>query len=260
MSAVNIAVAADHETAFILTDSLAYRLDGRIDHYAIKAYTFPHARAVITARGNIELIDQVLKRLKRGADFDEMANILQFKCPRLITIRLSRALRRLLNLKTVGNSGAWKCAINILTTAEICIVGYSALEGGVRAIAATSAGEPAFELLKSIVFLSPGLTPPEIEELPNMALNDLCAWPSSLLKIMEVQRQQYMKKPGAEIIGGHAVLTTVTKDVIAQRVIHRWPDAVGVRFNPAPPAASSVGGLDLSGIFAAGTTGLQWLG
>jgi hypothetical protein len=233
VSAVNIAVSSNG-TAFILTDSLAYRLDRRIDHYATKAHSFPHARAVITVRGNVYLVDRVLKLLKRGADFDEMTDLLRDKAPRLLTIRVSRALRRLLNL-------------NLLTVAEICIVGYSVREDGIRAIGASSSTERAFDLFKDVAFLAPGVPPTELDEVPKMSDDEVGTWPILLLRIMELQRLQYLKRPGAEIIGGHAVLTTVTKDMITQRVLFRWNDPIGARFDPAPQAAPAVAIVDPAG-------------
>jgi hypothetical protein len=49
------------------------------------------------------------------------------------------------------------------------------------------------------------------------------------LKVFEILRRH--RVPGA-MVGGFVQLTTVTRDEISTRVIHRWPDRVGEPISP----------------------------
>ena len=56
---------------------------------------------------------------------------------------------------------------------------------------------------------------------------------SYLLHCMEIQRRK--RFDGRHVVGGHAVLTTVTRDGVAQRAVHSWPeDRAGKPIKPKP--------------------------
>jgi hypothetical protein len=58
---------------------------------------------------------------------------------------------------------------------------------------------------------------------------------NDLLHILEVQRQNKGGHYKFHLVGGFALLTTITKDGITQRVVHVWPeDKVGEVITPAP--------------------------
>ncbi|MCK1420723.1 hypothetical protein IVB15_32970 [Bradyrhizobium sp. 182] len=56
---------------------------------------------------------------------------------------------------------------------------------------------------------------------------------SYLLHCMEIQRRK--RFDGRHVVGGHAVLTTITASGVVQRLVHVWPeDQPGSRIEPVP--------------------------
>jgi hypothetical protein len=68
-----------------------------------------------------------------------------------------------------------------------------------------------------------------------LGANGDCVDPESkLVHILEIQRRKEADD-GNHYVGGLATLTTVTRDGVQQRVVHRWPeDKVGERIEPRP--------------------------
>jgi hypothetical protein len=53
------------------------------------------------------------------------------------------------------------------------------------------------------------------------------AWPNALLELMKIQRRRRLTVPDAEVVGGRAILTTISQRGIQHQVLHCWPDEVG---------------------------------
>jgi hypothetical protein len=197
MTAINISIAGG-STGYMLTDCAHFEPDGKLQYVANKAISLPHAQTVVAVRGSVIFQHILLVDLHSLEDFD----------------------------KIVGRAGEcgrkrWESLTDDLRGegAEFVVMGSSEEKGCVAAaICRQSEGfEPAF---------SNGIT------APGAQINQSgCSVESYLLRLMEEQRRIYRKGEGSAI-GGAAILTTVDRYEIKQRVVHRWDDKVGERISP----------------------------
>jgi len=223
MSAMNIVISREPPIAFVLTDSLAYTPLRRVSGFAAKVHTFPHAKALLTGRGNAVCINRLVALFGRCADFDEMVEVLRTGCARHLLMRITRVIDVMLAmLRRPSPCDGRARGVNPI---ELCLVGYSRSAGRIKAVAASNQTQIPFDLLSSDALLAPRLPSADVES--HRLSNDLKTWPLSLLSILECQREYSLQNARDEMIGGAAVLTTLTEDGITQRVIHRWPDKIG---------------------------------
>jgi hypothetical protein len=127
--------------------------------------------------------------------------------------------------------------------ATVVLIGW--LEGDDRpaafAIELSNGGEKADWVRRNSAHNDPDAVAHDLVDLPILAnpmppVEDLLAagWPigvdrdkrdaeTDLLHMLEIQRRR-QASDGKYYVGGHAVLTTVTRDGVAQRAVHRWPE------------------------------------
>lgn len=138
--------------------------------------------------------------------------------------------------------------------ATVALIGW--LEGEDRpaafAIELSNGGEKAAWVKGNSSHVDPDSVAHDLVELPIMAnptppVEDLitAGWPlgvdrdtrdaeADLLHMLEIQRRR-RASDGKYYVGGHAVLTTVTRDGVTQRAVHRWPeDRAGKPIRPKP--------------------------
>ncbi|WFT91265.1 hypothetical protein QA633_23110 [Bradyrhizobium barranii] len=127
--------------------------------------------------------------------------------------------------------------------ATVVLVGWLERENrpAAFAIELSNGGERAEWIRSNSAYSDPTAIAHDLIELPILAnptppVEDLIAagWPigvdrdardaeADLLHMLEIQRRR-QARDGKYYIGGHAVLTTVTRDGVTQRAVHRWPE------------------------------------
>jgi hypothetical protein len=220
MSAVNVAVVNDGKIAYVLTDSAAYKRDKKLLGHAAKIFTMPHARSVIAARGPLCLVAPVLRIFQLCDSFDLMAATLATKLRGAPAIRGWRWGSR---IKMLGRQ-------KDIMAMELTLIGWSESAAALKAVNVCTEGPRAFEPIEADFFMGPPLAEGEAEAIfPDQPFNVLhpMAWPRALLKAMEQQRTESAARPGGEMIGGRAVLTTISHAGIQQQVLKDWGDEIG---------------------------------
>jgi hypothetical protein len=231
MSAVCVAIAPDGRRGFMLTDCAAYNLDdGLFAGFGAKATPIPHAGAVIASRGPMALCAWAAATAQVFPDFDSIA------------ANLAEALARALPMaRKISGPGE----------VEMFCMGYSEREKRVLAFFARSDSPTPLSIEFGTLLFGPNVDNQDLARLrfpnPSQVRADNTALPRGLLNVMQYQRERAIaqreaaakagKATRAEIIGGAAVLTTITEKEITQRVIHRWPDVIGEPIKLAAVAA-----------------------
>lgn len=223
MTAVNIAIDASRSHAYVMTDSGYYR--ERIRRFlgqTAKVVTLPHAESAITGRGRIWQLDRFSKRLRFCSSFDEATEVLGVFLQRSIVVKMYNWLTRAgLPLPTI-------------LPMEFFLVGWSEKENGFKAVLISNIGSTPYQIVSRDIFVAPGLPQADMAslriptDLQQMAPN---TWADFLLGIVHSQRDLMRTRPKAELVSGSVVLTTLSRQGIAQRVVHRWNDKVGARLN-----------------------------
>jgi hypothetical protein len=184
--------------AFILTDTVAEIVAANgaelVGHQVTKIYTMPHGPFVVAARGDFAIVLGVPAAFALFQSFDEAA------------AKMATTMR------------AYMTAIRSAAALEIIIGGWS---HSAEVAALFYAVAPEFLPTFAPCIIAPALSAEEIRAAgvamdgKNVAFGDDPG--GDLCRIMEKQREIC-----AERIGGAAVLTTITKDEIRQRVLRRW--------------------------------------
>ncbi|KYK49920.1 hypothetical protein A1D31_39430 [Bradyrhizobium liaoningense] len=138
--------------------------------------------------------------------------------------------------------------------ATVVLIGWLEAEDrpAAFAIELSNGGEKAEWVRRNSAHTDPDSVAHELVELPILAnptppMEDLLAagWPMGvdrdsrdpevdLLHLMEIQRRR-RATDGKYYVGGHAVLTTVTREGVSQRAVHRWrEDRSGKPIRPKP--------------------------
>lgn len=232
MSAINGYVRSD--AAFLLADGLSY-LDGiPQDVNLIKTHRLHGLNAVLSATGPAQLGEWMSTRLVYRT-FDDLIETADWQIKHFFH-RYAREF---------CNSDAVSCVV---------LAGWHEKEDrpAIYCVELQTAGSPkAISLRQNAGFVEErhvavslrelsivAMPPPSREEFRDAAF-DLIADvekvdPASyLLHLMEIQRRR--RFDGRHVVGGHAVLTTITASEVTQRVVHVWPeDRPGKRIEPAP--------------------------
>ncbi|MFK4507155.1 hypothetical protein LPJ38_26460 [Bradyrhizobium daqingense] len=138
--------------------------------------------------------------------------------------------------------------------ATVVLVGWLEAEDrpAAFAIELSNGGEKLKWVRENSAHTDPDSVAHDLVELPILAnptppIEDLLAagWPIGvnrdsrdaeldLLHMMEIQRRR-RATDGIYYVGGHAVLTTVTREGVSQRAVHRWrEDRAGKKIRPKP--------------------------
>jgi hypothetical protein len=249
------------EAVHILCDGAVYDSGGTLQGVLSKSFAIPHLSAVIAARGPAVALPFIATRLSTlFSSFDELAAGIEAELPKIIED--SETLFAL--------SGA--------TSTEMAVIGWSEKDdiGKAFTIQTDDASETraeyadieqpeSFKLIERPVAFA--LPAPSAEIMRAAGLRsdidiDKIVPEIDLLQIMEMQRQSLIEFNGQEIyvVGGLALLSTVRRGgTITQRVIHRWPDAIGELIQPEPIDNWAAWRAALTIKSAGGTAGLSRL-
>jgi hypothetical protein len=220
MSAINGFVRSN--AAFLLTDGLSY-FDGVPDDVNLnKVHRLYRLNAVVAATGPAQFGEWMSTRLAYKS-FDNLIETAEWQINHLFN-RYAREYR---------DGDAVSCVV---------LAGWHEKENrpAIYSIELETAGTPkALSVRQSAEFeekhVAVSLTelpiivmpPPSREEFQE-AGSDLVADvekvdpESYLLHCMEIQRRK--RFDGRHVVGGLAVLTSITADSVTQRVVHRWPE------------------------------------
>jgi hypothetical protein len=197
MTAVNAIISAGL-TGYMLTDCAICEPDGEIYRVANKAISLPHAQTVIAVRGSVIFQHVLLIDLQYLEGFDQ-----------IVSSAGGNARKRWKSLPSDHRGDG----------ADFIARGWAEARG--RVVAALCHHSDGFEPVFSDGIITPGV---EASQLGGSV-------ESYLLRTMEEQRRVYRKGEGSAV-GGAAILTTVTRCEITQRVLHRWNDEIGSTIKP----------------------------
>lgn len=200
MSAIIAAVSDDGKVGHILTDS-AIVADGIFVQHCSKAFTLPHARAAVAARGTVEMCinaDLVVGRFSSVEEIEQFA-------PAALRDWYSKFYEHGPEL-------------------EFVVVGWSKQQRCMRALFTRNNFPTPFEFRRGRLIC-----------LPDGYFDDEPLRADSLTHMLEAMQHHHetMRTPDGHLcVGGHAILTTIMRDVITQRVVREWPDQLGKRITP----------------------------
>jgi hypothetical protein len=274
MSACNILFQKQHKAVHMMVDGAGYDANGVVLSISQKAFALPTLHAAVSSLG-IGLAGHLfaIHLERRFSSFDDMVERIEAVAPEIY--------ESLLNSVDVA-----------ITDVALTIIGWSQAEDGPAAYTLrmnepdketeigerdarhsaefgsdSAAGGGAFELVRCDFST---INPPPVAMLNELAFPDYkfvddlgeVAIPEiDLLHILEAQRRRkFATRPGCEEahkVGGLALLTSITRDGVSQKVVHRWTeDRIGELISPLPidwkawRAARTVAaaGIDLSGL------------
>ncbi|MCP3400237.1 hypothetical protein [Bradyrhizobium sp. CCGB20] len=221
MSAINGFVRSN--AAFLLTDGLSYLEGIPADVNLNKVHRLHRLNAVVTATGPARFGEWMTGRLAYKS-FDDLIETAELQ----ITLHFQRYAREFCNGDAVS------CVV---------LAGWHEKEDrpAIYSIELETVGSPQALLVKqnagefeekhvaaSLTELSIIAMPPPSREEFQEAGFDLIADvekvdPGSyLVHCMEIQRRK--RFDGRHVVGGHAILTTITASDVTQRVVHVWPE------------------------------------
>lgn len=229
MTAINVFLRRDR--AIMLTDASLYTPQGLVVRFGQKAVAMPHLRSVIACRGS----QMVTALLAMGlaatySSFDEMANHAAADLPRYHD-------QHLMDLARLG-----------LQDINIVVAGWSESADAPSGFYYDSTTD-AFEMIDGYV------SGPVLDEEENANLHaigceiDVDVSPAAFdpirhgIPFMEAQRRMQIEisdvSEPMSVVGGHILLSEVTRDGVSQRVIHHWDDEIGEPISPAPFVAQA---------------------
>lgn len=223
MTAINVFLRRDR--AIMMTDASLYTPQGVIVGFGQKAVAMPNMRAVIACRGSQKvtaLLAMEMSAVYQG--YDELFH------------NAERDLRayhdqHLMELSRLG-----------LQEINIVVAGWSASKNAPAGFYFDSSTD-TFEEIDGYVA---GPLPDEAEDANLHAIRceiDVDVDPAAFdpvrhgIPFMEAQRRMKLEisdvSEPMSIVGGHILLTEVSRDSVSQRVIHRWNDEIGMPIEPA---------------------------
>ncbi|UWU89607.1 hypothetical protein [Bradyrhizobium sp. CB1015] len=231
MSAINGFVRSN--AAFLLTDGLSY-FEGVPDDVNLnKAHRLYRLNAVVAATGPAQFGEWLRGRLAYRS-FDDLVETAEWQ----ITHHFQRYARE------YRDGDATSCVV---------LAGWHEKEDrpAIYSIELERAGTPKALLVRQSAEFEEKHVAASLTELPVISMPppsreefqaagyDLLAnlekvdAETYLLHCMEIQRRK--RFDGRHVVGGHAILTTITRDGVAQRVVHRWrEDRPGKPIRPRP--------------------------
>lgn len=233
MTAINVIVQRD--AVHMMTDGSVYVADGTLLEVDMcKADVLTLGRSALACTGPALLGEHIAAHLNREfASFDDL---------------VKRGESRIAELFT-GYATEWRDNDALST---LYLIGWHELQGRPAAYGMdmSTGGAKEAAVLKNqphvgdyeafkLIEVPCGATPPPSKEHYAAALYDLSTnlhhvnAGVDLLHQMEIQRR--IAYDGKHYVGGNALLTSITKTGITQRVVHTWPeDSVGQLIKPLP--------------------------
>lgn len=210
MSAINVLIQTDR--VHLYSDGAIYQPDGQLSGIGPKVRLLPHINAAMAMRGSFLGLAPIAEELSVAPSFDRLKEGI-VDCLKKCAV----AYGHLISQCSAGPDF------------EVVIAGISETTGPSAYLVPSHAhyGAPW-----SIVDLE-GLSATPTSDVVHQRICELAAGRSADqldpvadgVTIMEAQRKA---KDGA-FVGGFAQLTTIDADGVHSRVIHRWPDRLGVK-------------------------------
>ena len=241
MSAINI--VRQREAVHLFSDASVYDHDGVLRYVAPKTFALPHHPAVIGTRGPNRSTDIIGAGLAgMFATFDEMVDGIEGSLPNLVEESaqyLAGGGHPRIDLMIAGWSEREQAPRSFMIMTE---------ENGWRPdhdlgdAVSVQTGNP-YELrpLDELV-ISPTIDQDDIiaaishgKGFDGIEHMDLDAHGLMLLELQRAKRTALA--PGRDAhhwVGGFAMISTVSRSGVSQRVLHRWEDQVGETISPPP--------------------------
>jgi hypothetical protein len=223
MTAINALVVPG--AAYLITDTAIYDGLAIVHGFSTKVTTLPHLGMAISTSGYHEQHAAVVLGLREFMSFDDFVDGGEVRLRELWDDGHFELVgpddgRENFRLVVVGWSDRDKCAQLYV----LCTEAQPACE--------------AFALTASPIALNPGVHPDVLEEAGLTVDGKAAGEPEDwLMRLIDLQRSRrsgprgtpcsYIEpdaENGTYTIGGHAVLTKLTRHGITQRVVRRWPD------------------------------------
>ncbi|MEO3385116.1 hypothetical protein [Mesorhizobium sp. CAU 1741] len=223
MTAVNAFIGRDR--AFMLTDASMYTAYGTVMAFGQKAVAIPNLRAVIASRGVQKTTAILAMELSLMQSFDALLERAEYILP-------DYHQKHLMELSAAGGQD-----INIV------VVGWSDEANAPLGFCFDSTTE-TFEMIDGYV-AGPVPSDEENYNLLSIGCRPQRDVPVAIfdpvehgIPYMEAQRRMKIQVSDIcepmSIVGGHVLLSEVTRDGVSQRVIHRWDDEPGEPIEPEP--------------------------
>ncbi len=224
MTAVNVFLRRDR--AVMMTDAALYTKDGEVVGFGQKAVALPGLRAVISCRGALMALALLAPQFPiRYRSYDDMAE------------RASDDLRSWYDetMSVLADGG--------FRDVQVVVAGWSEKQDAPAGFFFDTING-VFETIKEAV------TGPVLDEVEQRNLSSIgCNVPDDAprygvdpirqgIPYMEAQRRMMVHSGDIaeplRVVGGHILLSEVTRDGVSQRIVHRWNDEVGELIRPAP--------------------------
>lgn len=237
MTAINIIHQTDR--IHIMSDAVWYAPDGVVKRLAPKVHLLPHVVSVIASRGGgSQLANMFVEFICKGetpvSDFDELVVVGGMAVEKIHSMMASNGL-----------------FFDDSPDMDLIFCGWSPQKRAFESYVIPTAHRDGFDEAGVKPFVPNRLPEIAIVPVPGAAEFTAAGWtePESAdsfdpmthgVRLMEAQRlvvgpmDNGAGKNGVmgHGVGGFLQLTTITRDEIASRVIHRWPDKIGERIKP----------------------------
>jgi hypothetical protein len=216
--------------AYLITDTTGYDDEAVVRCFHTKVLTLPHLGMAISTAGTNAHLDVVAKGLIDFTSFDDFLDRGQEK------------------LRELWDDGFFELfADEELNHFRLFVIGWSEREKRARLVVLCTEPQPmytAFELTDAPIAINPGIHRDCLEDagltVNGAPVGEPEAWLMRLIDIQRARRAGPRNTPityeepasesgGSYTIGGHAVLTKLTRHGITQRVVRRWPDKLNCK-------------------------------
>jgi hypothetical protein len=208
----------------VLSDTGVFDNDGRLVGVTTKVWPMPHKSLVVCVRGHALICSGIAGEIARlGSSYEELRAIVRSE------FRSS--------FQTQSEFMRGKGVALPELKFDVVIAGYSEREGP-HSYAFSNYDMAADCPAWSEIGLGPIAPLPSTNEMMarlNLPGVEALSIERDGLRIANEQRRLPMPFPTGTPgcgVGGSLVLTTITTQMITQRIIHRWPDKIGERINP----------------------------
>lgn len=211
MTAINAVRTKDE--VLIFTDGAEYDRECVITQFRSKLFVSPHLPLVMSSRGPVGAIETLAAELERRAtSFEDVL--------RWLRSPMARAM---------AESIRSRAAIDPVYGVHIVVAG---IEQGAPALYSL---EPyrSLDLEPQRVVLAPwhdGLPTVVVDGSERRLIR-------GMVGLMEYQRQHCLLD-GNSVVGGFIEMTSIARDRITRRIVHRWPDRVGEKISLEHRAAA----------------------
>jgi len=228
MTAINVFLRRDR--AIMMTDATVYPRNGEVIGMGTKAFPMPKINAVLAARGaQRAAMDLAFKMSMIYDDYDHMA---------------AKAAR---DLARWHEEAVVSLAHEVQQDIQVVVAGWSERLRRPAGFLYDSSGDGEFAHMDEL----DDVQAPALDDIEEARLRSIGCEPGVHfttatfdpvkhgIPLMEAQRRMKIVIPdiagnqSIHIVGGHILLSEVSRNGISQRVIHQWPDEPGELIRPA---------------------------